>query len=231
MADDNNTQVVDAETDEQEILEVSETEVKATETEANSADSQEEVSDDTEIEDEATEESVPNNEEESEDSDSEEDDSEEQFVPISKLRKVRNEAKNLRERLKASEAQAEALESKLSERDDSALQAKINEYKTELEKERLSNSLASIAGKHGAIDPDVLITLVPLDKVEWQDSKPSNLDGVISELKERYPRQFRKTTGSGNVGSRDETNRKHVGDMTLQEAEQAYAEARKREKK
>lgn len=228
MVDEQNTEQVTTDVEEEEVLEAAETKTEVTN---QTAETEDFGLDGQETDEEANEESVPTDTE-SEDSENEEDeDSDEQFVPLSKLRKVRNEAKNLRERLKASEAQVEELESKLSTQSDSELQAKINEYKTELEKERLSNSLAAVAGEHGAIDPDVLITLIPMDKVEWEDSKPSNLDDVINELKERFPRQFRKTTGSGNVGSRDESNRKSVGDMSLDETQQAAIAAMKRQKK
>ncbi len=142
-------------------------------------------------------------------SEDDESDDEDAMVPLAKLKKVRNEARNLRERLKAAEAKVAELEAVkpdealVRERDD--LKAEVERLTNELHAERLRVHLDRAAAESGAIEPSVVGKLVDTAKVEWgEDGQPTNLDALIADLKTSYPKLFVSAQGTGNVGTRSE---------------------------
>lgn len=158
---------------------------------------------------------APESKDESQDDESDDDDG---MVPLAKLKKVRNEAKNLRDRLKAAEAKVAELEAAKSdealvkERDD--LKAEVERLTNELSAERMRVHLDKAATESGAIEPSVVSKLVDTAKVTWgEDGQPTNLDALIADLKKTYPKLFAPTQGTGNVGNRSEPRGR---DETLQ---------------
>lgn len=177
----------------------------------------EDVNETTTIVEEAADadESTEQESDDSNENDADDDSDDDALVPISKLRKVRNEAKNLRERLREAEA-------KLTERDDSTLQSQLDSLMNELRSERLANALTSKVSDAGAIDPEILVGLVHLDSIEWEGNTPTNLDGITTELKEKYPKQFRSARGEGNVGARNDAKPSLEGLTAEQKLKMAY---------
>lgn len=162
------------------------------------------------------------------DASDDDDDDDEALVPLSKLKKVRNEAKNLRERLKTAEARVEELEAGQSdtalvqERDD--LKAEVTRLQSELHTERLSVHLDKAAEDSGAIEPAVVTKLVDTAKIEWgDDGKPTNLDAMITDLKTAYPKLFSTAQGTGNVGNRSEPRGRDEALTPSSRLSQAYS--------
>lgn len=166
---------------------------------------------------------APESKDESQDDESDDDDA---MVPLAKLKKVRNEAKNLRDRLKAAEAKVAELEAAKSdealvkERDD--LKAEVERLTNELSAERLRVHLDKAATESGAIEPSVVGKLVDTSKVEWADGTPTNLDALIADLKKSYPKLFAPTQGTGNVGNRSEPRSRDESLQGMSRLAQAY---------
>lgn len=143
-------------------------------------------------------------------SDSDDEDDDDAMVPLSKLKKVRNEAKNLRDRLKTAEDKVSELEARsaddalMKERDE--LQGQVDTLTRELQSERLNVHLNATAAESGAIEPAVVAKLVDANTVEWSDDgTPTNLEALVTDLKTAYPKLFSAAQGSGNVGTRSDT--------------------------
>ena len=71
----------------------------------------------------------------------------------------------------------------------SALQKKYDADVTNLEKRRL---VIADLEKEGAINPDLLVNSISLDKVELKDGKISGHTDAINDLKKNYANQFKK---------------------------------------
>lgn len=136
------------------------------------------------------------------DDDESEDDSDEALVPLAKLKKVRSEARRLRERLRTAEARIEELEQDTS---GSEWESKYGDLLTSIKHERLERLILAKVKMRGAIEPDVINRLVPIDEVAWsEDNTPTNVDDLIERVKKDYPRLFSNAIGVTNAGALDE---------------------------
>jgi len=130
------------------------------------------------------------------------------LVPLSKLRKVRNEAKSLRDRLRASEARVAELESGsgdtalTQERDD--LKAQLQAVTEKYHDSMLSRLVRDASNEAGAIDPEVIAALVKRDAVTWEDDNPTNVKELVADLKKKHPKLFGSVLANGNGGNRNE---------------------------
>ena len=171
----------------EEVEETSTTDDTSTEEEATNDESQEDESNESESEDESQE-------------DESEDDDEEALVPLSKLRKVRSEAKNLRERLKAAEGKIEELQ---SVNPGEVLQTRYDELVCEVRNERLEHIVQTEVAN--TIDPSAISKLIRIEDVTWEDNQPSNVQELVSSLKTAHPKLFQVSVqGTTNAGARDE---------------------------
>lgn len=160
--------------------------------------------------------------EESQDESSEDDDA---MVPLSKLKKVRNEAKNLRERLKTAEDRIHELEATNT---DEALRTERDDYKQKYEKlvqqhrtEKVTRLVTDAATKQGAIEPAAVAKLVDQDTIEWKDGEPTNIADVVTNLKNTYKRLF-GVNGTGNAGNRNERGADNEGLTANERLKNAY---------
>lgn len=141
------------------------------------------------------------------------DDDADATVPLSKLKEVRREAKNLRDRLRTAESRITELEatpvdqSIIDERDQLRTQVETLTRQTRL---ATLDSLVSVAAREaGAIQEDVIVKLIDLDTVKWEDGKPTNVADLVKDAKAKYSRLF--TTGNGNAGNRNERGGEYEG--------------------
>ena len=83
------------------------------------------------------------------------------------------------------------------------------EWKTRFEEldrryrtETVRNRVSAEAAKRNAIDPAAVARLVELDDVEFDEKgeKITNLDDLMKELAEDFPKLFKKSPGKGNGG-------------------------------
>lgn len=141
------------------------------------------------------------------------DDDADATVPLSKLKEVRREAKNLRDRLRTAEARITELEatpvdqSIIDERDQ--LRTQVETLTKQARHSTLSNLVTATAQEAGAIQPDAIVHLIDVDAVEWEDGKPKNVADLVKEAKAKYSRLF--TTGNGNAGNRNERGGEYEG--------------------
>lgn len=115
--------------------------------------------------------------------------------------KLKGQKELLDEQLKTANATIETL--KKNNGSDENLQAEVTKYKedlktlqkkydddvTNLEKRRL---VIADLEKEGAINPDLLVNSIALDKVELKDGKISGHTDAIKDLKKNYANQFKK---------------------------------------
>jgi hypothetical protein len=167
-------------------------EVEAIETKDNHSGSEADES----IESEEESESQVDDDESDEDSDDDE-----ALVPLAKLKKVRGEAKNLRDRLRTVEARIVELEQ--SPKNDE-LQSQYESLVVSIRQERLERLIADEAGNANAIEPSAISKLINADDVVWTDNSPSNVEAIVTQLKSQYPKLFVAVHGTSNAGARDE---------------------------
>lgn len=111
------------------------------------------------------------------------------------IRKQREEVKNLkksqRELMEAlrsyQEEEAKQKEAQMSEveRLSSRLQELQEAYQNQVEKMTqyvLSTQVQSISAQMGAFDPELILALLPKEKVEWEEGQPTNLKALIKEM-------------------------------------------------
>ena len=131
---------------------------------------------------------------------------------IKRIKKLNNENKSLRTRLREAEDQLKSLgtdpdsfKTLVSERDNYKTQ--YDSLLASLRTERLSSSITEVARKNGAIEPDAVIALANTTdvKVEYDnDNRPTNVDAVVKNLKTKYPKLFMGASSNGNAGARNE---------------------------
>ncbi|MGC4107820.1 MAG: phage scaffolding protein [Thermomicrobiales bacterium] len=154
-----------------------------------------------------------------------EEDDDDAMVPLSKLKKVRNEAKNLRDRLKVAEDRVVELEARegdealVRERDDlkSQLETLVNQNR----QTKLEALVTKAAETANAIQPEAIVHLIDSSKVEWEDDAPKNIDALVVDVKNNYSRLF-GTTAKGNAGNRNERNSEHEGLTPTQRMKSAF---------
>lgn len=155
----------------------------------------------TESEESKTQEAEDDKDDNADSKESDEDDDEDALVPLAKLKKVRNEAKNLRDRLKTAEARITELEAGGANEDEAK---QVEALTHELRMERLSHKIAQEAVKSGAIEPSAVAKLIDLNSVTWENNAPTNIEAVLKAARESFPKLFVPVTGTGNVGNRSE---------------------------
>lgn len=159
-------------------------------------------------------ESDPQNESDSskEDETPEPQEEEEEDDGIKRIRKLNNENKNLRNRLREAEDQLknlgtdpDALKTLISERD--SFKSQYDTLLSSLRTERLTNVMTDECRKAGAIEPNAVIALANTSDVAVvydDNNKPTNVSDVIKNLKTKYPKLFGTQSFNGNAGARNE---------------------------
>jgi hypothetical protein len=128
------------------------------------------------------------------------------MVPLSKLKEVRREAKNLRDRLRNAESTITELQSNpgdqtiIQERD--SLKAQVEALTKQARHATLTNLVTASAQEVGAIQPEAIIHLIDADAIEWDGDAPKNVANLVKDAKTKYARLF--NTGNGNAGNRNE---------------------------
>lgn len=225
MENNKNASQVEAQEETQEVTDVVDEEVSTSEDHQNESDSgNHNQKGDKQADDETTDSDDENQDpKEGEEVESEDDDDEsEALVPLSKLRKVRNEAKNLRDRLKAAETEIETLKTGGTNQD---LVNEVATLTSTLRTERLAQLISSEATKNGAIEPAAIAKLIDQNAVEWEENKPTNISKVLEATKKTYPKLFSATQGSGNLGSRDEPRARTEGMSATAVLADAYSQS------
>lgn len=155
----------------------------------------------------------------------EESDDDDAMVPLKKLREVRREAKNLRNRLKIAEDRIVDLESREG---DEAIVRERDELKSQLEslvsqnrQTKLEGLVTKAAESSSAIQPEAIVHLIDSSKVEWEGESPKNVDALVADVKKNYPRLF-GTSSKGNVGSRNERHSENEGLTPTARMRQAF---------
>lgn len=151
--------------------------------------------------DESTDESADERDDDEEESDSED---------IERLRddlkKARNEAKNLRRRLRAAERERD--EARAGQSDVAAqlqgdletARSRIGELEDELRDIKSRDVVRQEAEKAGAISPNAVYALIR-DDLEYDDQgNPTNVSEVIDQLREREGRLFAHAAGHADGG-------------------------------
>lgn len=208
MTDNKNTTEVEVEAKVQEAQVVDEhkqdeNDVETQVVEVVNENKEEEVTEDSQVEDEVTTDSDQTEDDESQDDEESEADKE----ALAAIKKVRNEAKNLRKRLKEAEATIADLSSKTDsaiaeERD--ALRKELDEIKDQIQKDKIIGEIENQAMKMSAIEPQAVARLVDTKLVKFDDDgKPTNIKELLTDTRNQFKRLF-GATGSGNTGSRDE---------------------------
>jgi chromosome segregation ATPase len=175
---------------------------------------EEEVVEKTEENSDATQEV---NEEESKDvkDDASQDDEESEDSEFTNaLKKVRNEAKNLRKRLKDAEAtiaelKANSNDELVKERD--TYKQQLQDLKLEIRSDRTKAQVVEAARKANAVEPEAIADAL-MGKITYDENdKPTNVDKAISDYKATYKRLFTGAVGNGNIGNRNERGSKFEG--------------------
>lgn len=144
--------------------------------------------------------------EDNESQDDEESETDKEFTNA--LKKVRNEAKNLRKRLKEAQAEIEKLQASsndelVKERDDYKRQ--LEELRSQIRDEKARAQVIASAKKAGAIEPEAVADIIASKGlITFENDTPTNIDVVVTELRDTYKRLFTGVVGNGNAGSRDE---------------------------
>lgn len=168
-----------------------------------------------------------NDDESSEPTQGDDESDDDAMVPLKKLREVRREAKNLRDRLKVAEDRIVDLESREG---DEALVRERDELKSQLEtlvnqnrQTKLEALVTKAAETANAIQADVIVHLIDSSKVDWKDDTPTNVDALVADVKKNYSRLF-GTTAKGNAGNRNERHSEHEGLTPTARMRQAFSE-------
>lgn len=132
-------------------------------------------------------------------------------------RKLRSEAKGLRERLKPLETAEETRKrEQQSEAERIATTEKERDTAREqLRRERVERRVLTIAVANNAVDPDAVVRLIDHDEIEYDsDGKPTNVESLVKALLTSKPYLAKATRrGSANGGEGTTDQQRASGDM------------------
>lgn len=125
-------------------------------------------------------------------------------ISLEEARKLRAEAKGLRDRLKAIEEkdlpEAERTKRRLDE-----LETSNRTLTQQLQTERVQSAVIAAATRLGFADPADAYSLLPADAIEVEDGKPKGVDKALKELLARKPylaSSSARASGSVDQGSK-----------------------------
>lgn len=141
----------------------------------------------------------------------------EETVPVAEFKKVQNEAKNLRQRLRKIEADLAGKENEGKSEVEQA-QAELTATKTSLATAEQRNRellVAVRAPKHGIADGEVAARLIDFDDIE-DASDPDQIDTALKALVKKHPFLTGKVAGGADGGAGTGTRQAGAFDMNAE---------------
>ncbi|MDP9366280.1 MAG: hypothetical protein M3Q10_19005 [Chloroflexota bacterium] len=153
-------------------------------------------------------------------SDTKQQDDKAESISLDKARELRQEAANLRKRLKDAETRAQSAESKVQAAEDKdkteverltgerdRLRADAEATGARLRELAVTTALTGAASRAGARYPDLLVDRLAKRAEVDDDLAVINADALVAEAKKQYPGLFQVVEGKGDGGKRDQDDR------------------------